>query len=145
MNIKRLLTLALVALAVVAALAVLIPDHETGDLGGTSWTLVAYGPKDAPIPAEAPATIEFENNGRMDGWTGCNRFFANFRAKDGRLSFVDDGLARTLAECDPATAEGAQDAFFHQWLGGVIRYAQRADRLILNLEDGQIAEYVPAP
>ena len=39
--------------------------RATADLGGTSWQLTAYGPTDAPLDAEAPASIQFEDNGRL--------------------------------------------------------------------------------
>ena len=70
----RLLPAAVVIGLVAVALAVLIPDRETADLGGTAWTLVAYGPADAPVAAAAPASIIFEANGRFSGFDGCNRF-----------------------------------------------------------------------
>jgi heat shock protein HslJ len=133
-----------VALAAVA-LAVLIPDHSTAGLGGTAWTLVAYGPADAPIAAEALASITFEPNGRFSGSTGCNGFSGNYRAADGRLEFVDNEVAMTLADCPAETPEGQQNAFFRAHLRSGIPYSQTADRLTLRFANGQIAEYVRAP
>ena len=135
---------ALVVGLIVVVLAVLIPDHETGDLGGTAWTLVAYGPPGAPIAAEAPASITFEANGRVGGSTGCNTFFGNFSAAGGRLSFVDDELGFTTRECDLASAEGKQEAFFREQLPGGSAYTLTADRLTLHFDGGQMAEYVRA-
>ena len=141
---RWLLVAALVVGLIAVALAVLIPDRETGDLGGTTWTLLAYGPADAPIPAQAPASITFEANGRFGGSTGCNQFSGNFRAADGQLSFVDGEVAFTAMGCDPTSAEGQQEEFFRSHLSR-IRYTHTADRLTLHLADGQIAEYVRAP
>ena len=135
---------ALVVGLIAVVLAVLIPDHETADLGGTEWTLVAYGPPGAPIAAEAPASITFEANGRVGGSTGCNTFFGNFSAAGGRLSFVDDELAFTTMGCGPDSAEGRQDAFFRQQLPGGSAYTLAADRLTLHFDGGQMAEYVRA-
>lgn len=137
------LGIAIVALAA-ALTALLIPDHATAGLGGTSWRLVAYGPESAPVAAEAPATLEFESNGRMGGRTGCNQFFGNYRAEDGRLWFVD-GLAFTTQDCDPATAEGAQDAFFRAHLPDGAGYEQTPDRLTLRFANGQMAQYTLTP
>ena len=69
----RLLPAAVVIGLAAVALAMLNSDRETADLGGTAWTLVAYGPADAPVAA-APASIIFEANGRFSGFDGCNRF-----------------------------------------------------------------------
>jgi heat shock protein HslJ len=140
---RLLVTALLVGLAVVA-LAVLIPDRETADLGGTAWTLVAYGPTDAPIAAEAPARIAFEANGRFSGSTGCNQFSGNYRAAGGRLEFVDNEVAMTLADCPAETPEGQQNTFFRAHLRSGIPYSETADRLTLHFADGQIAEYVRA-
>ncbi len=139
----RLLMAALLVGLAAVALAVLIPNHETADLGGTAWTLVAYGPADAPTAAEAPASINFEANGRFSGSTGCNGFFGNFRAADGRLTIVDGEIGMTLAECGD-TPEGAQNAFFRAHLGDAT-YERTADRLTLHLDGGQVAEFTLAP
>lgn len=115
--------------------------RRTADLGETAWELVAYGPTDAPIPAEAPASIRFEDNGRMGGHTGCNSFYSHYEAKDGQLTFPNDEIAFTTGGCDPNTPDGRQDAFFRQWLGGA-DYTQTEERLILYFDDGrQVAEY----
>ena len=141
---RWLLVAALVVGLIAVALAVLIPDRETGDLGGTAWTLVAYGPADAPIPAEVPASITFEANGRFSGFDGCNRFFGNFRAGDGQWEIVAGEVARTLAECDTERPAGAPGAFFRARLTDG-NYTKRADRLTLWFADGQMAEFVAAP
>ena len=64
----------------VILLSILTACRATADLGETTWALVAYGPADAPIPAEVPASITFEANGRFSGFDGCNQFFGNYRA-----------------------------------------------------------------
>jgi heat shock protein HslJ len=136
----RLLAAVVVIGLAAVALAVLIPDRETADLGGTAWTLVAYGPAGAPVAAEAPASITFEANGRFSGFDGCNGFFGNYSAADGQWAIVDGEVARTLNEC----AGDAQGTFFRQYLSDG-RYTMTDDSLTLHLADGQIAEFVPAP
>ena len=138
----RLLRVALVVGLLAVALALLIPDHPTGDLGGTEWTLVAYGPPGALTPAEAPASISFAANGRLGGFTGCNQFSGNFRAEDGQWEMVDGELARTLAVCEPDTPAGALDAFFWESFSDG-NYTRTAERLTLYFDDGQIAEFTP--
>lgn len=127
---------------VVIGMALLAGCRQTAELGETSWALVAYGPVDAPLAAKAPASISFEDNGRMGGNTGCNAFFGNYEAEDGRLIWRDGELAFTLVGCDLMSAEGRQDAFFREWLVHGADYTQTAERLVLLLDGGQqVAEY----
>jgi heat shock protein HslJ len=121
---------------------VLTGCRETAELGETSWELAAYGPADAPILAVAPASIRFEDNGRLSGHTGCNAFSGHYEAEDGRLTFRNNEMAFTTRDCGAATPEGQQDAFFRQWLDGGADYTQTAERLTLLFDDGrQLAEY----
>ena len=136
----RLLAAVVVIGLAAVALAVLIPDRETAGLGGTSWTLVAYGPASAPMPAQAPASITFEANGRFSGFDGCNGFSGNYSAADGQWAIVDGEVARTLNEC----AGDAQGTFFRQYLSDG-RYTMTDDSLTLHLADGQVAEFLPTP
>lgn len=116
--------------------------RATADLGETRWALVAYGPADAPIPAEGGGSIHFDANGRMGGHDGCNAFFGHYEATDGRLAFRNDEMAFTGMDCDATTPQGRQDAFFRQWLPGGGPYEQTADRLTLFFDEGrQVAEY----
>jgi heat shock protein HslJ len=116
--------------------------RETAELGETSWELVTYGPADAPILAEAPASIRFEDNGRMGGHTGCNSFSGHYEAKDGRLIFRNSEMAFTTMGCDPNAPEGRQEVFFRTWLAGGADYAQTGESLTLYFDDGrQVAEY----
>ncbi len=119
--------------------------RATADLGGTSWQLTAYGPADAPLDAEAPASIQFEDNGRLGGFTGCNTFFGHYRVDDGRISLRDGELAFTVVDCDASTPEGRQDEFFRAWLTDIGDYSQTDDGLQLVFDEGrQSAVYVPA-
>ena len=139
----RLLRVALVVGLLAMALALLNPNHPTGDLGGTEWTLVAYGPADTPIAAEVPASITFEANGRFYGFDGCNRFFGNYRATEGRWEIVDDEVGRTLAECGAHQPDGVQGIFFRTRLTDG-NYTKTVDRLTLHFADGQMAAFIPA-
>ncbi len=132
--------------ALIGAALILIAAacRETGELGETAWELVAYGPADAPLLAEVPASIRFEDNGRMGGHTGCNAFSTHYAVDGGRLIFPDNEIAFTTQDCDPTTPEGRQDAFFRQWLVQGIAYTQTAEELVLYFDEGrQIAEYKP--
>lgn len=131
---------------ILSILALLVAGcWATADLGGTSWQLTAYGPADAPLEAEAPASMQFDDNGRLSGLTGCNAFYGNYRVDDGRISLRDNELAFTVRDCGGDSPEGMQDAFFRAWLPGMGDYSQTDDGLQLALDEGQqMAVYVPA-
>ena len=115
--------------------------RKTADLGETSWSLVSYGPVDAPLPPVGSPSIGFDNNGRMGGFTACNSFYGEYEAEEGRITLRNGELASTVMYCDPTTPEGMQDAFFRQWLGDM-DYLQTEDSLWLYFDEGrQIAEY----
>jgi heat shock protein HslJ len=134
--------IAILAWVTLLMLIALTACRQTAELGATSWALVTYGPADAPIAAEASASIRFEDNGRMSGHTGCNTFSGHYEAKDGRLTFRENEMAFTTMDCDPTTPTGRQDVFFRGWLGLGADYAQTAERLTLLFDDGrQLAEY----
>jgi heat shock protein HslJ len=126
----------------VLMLTALTGCRETAELGETSWELAAYGPADAPIPAEAPAWISFADDGRISGNDGCNYFEGYYEARDGRLTFRDGELLFSAMDCGTDSPEGRQDAFFLQWLGGGVDYAKTAEGLVLYFDEGrQLAEY----
>jgi heat shock protein HslJ len=103
---------------------------------------VAYGPADAPTPVGVPASIRFEDNGRVGGFTGCNSFSGHYETEDGNLTFRDNEMAFTTRDCGAATPEGPQDAFLREWLSRGADYTQTAERLTLLFDDGrQVAEY----
>ncbi len=74
-------------------------DTSFGGLGGVTWTLVAYGPADAPVAVlpEAPITLAFTPEG-INGHAGCNSYFGAFQFDVGAITFTDIGS--TLIACD---------------------------------------------
>jgi len=57
------------------------PGDPLGPLSGADWRLVELG--GAPAPAtDQPVTLGYED-GRIAGFAGCNRYFANVEAGDG--------------------------------------------------------------
>jgi heat shock protein HslJ len=115
--------------------------RKTADLGETSWSLVSYGPVDAPVTPVGSPSIGFENNGRMGGFTGCNSFYGEYEADEERITLRNGELASTVRDCGSTTLEGMQDEFFRKWLGDM-DYLQTEDSLWLYFDEGrQIAEY----
>ena len=81
--------------------------------------------------------MQFDDNGRLSGLTGCNAFYGNYRVDDGRISLRDNELAFTVRDCGGDSPEGMQDAFFRAWLSGMGDYSQTDDSLQLAFDEGQ--------
>lgn len=73
-------------------------DASLSGLGGVVWSLVSYGPVDAPIAPvpEVPVTLTFTQQG-VSGTAGCNSYTGSFTYDVGRLSF--GALATTQMAC----------------------------------------------
>lgn len=113
-------------------------------LDGTSWTLVAYGPADAPTPA-AGGSLTFDG-GRVSGQVGCNTVSGEYKVDGDRLAFANDELAFTVMGCPEDTPAGRQERFLRQWLAGGATIAREGDRLTLLFDEGrQVAECTLEP
>jgi heat shock protein HslJ len=74
-------------------------DTSFGGLGNVTWTLLSYGPADAPIAVlpNAPITLTFGPEG-IGGSAGCNSYFGTFQFDVSVLTFSNIG--RTEIACD---------------------------------------------
>lgn len=81
-----------------ATQAVTNTDPTLGGLAGT-WTLVSWGPADAPTPVlpNAPITLTIATTG-VTGSAGCNTFGGSFEYNANVVTFRD--IATTLIACD---------------------------------------------
>ena len=97
------------------------------NLTDTSWKLVEL----AGVPATPGAGgkdpfLNFTEDGKVNGFSGCNRFTGSFQSDDGELSFTP--LASTRMAC----AEGMeQENRFLAMLAEVERYSIRGNDLAL--------------
>ncbi len=82
--------------------------------------------------AEAKAIIKFTQDGEVQGYGGCNRFFGGYRLEGGRITFSP--IASTRRYCEETMA--VEDAFFMA-LGKVTRLEVSGDGLTLLSEDGR--------
>ena len=82
--------------------------------------------------AEAKATIAFTEEGNVQGYGGCNRFFGGYRLEGDRISF--SAIASTRRYCEETMA--VEDALFMA-LGKVTKLKVSADGLTLISEDGR--------
>lgn len=81
---------------------------------------------------EAKATIALTEDGNVQGYGGCNRFFGGYRLEGERISF--SAIASTRRYCEETMA--VEDALFMA-LGKVTRLKVSADGLTLISEDGR--------
>jgi heat shock protein HslJ len=86
-------------------------DPTLGGLANTIWSLVSYGPADAPISALAtvPVTATFSAQG-VTGSAGCNGYSGPFQYNAGAISF--GALISTKMACEePVMSQ--ETAFFN--------------------------------
>lgn len=109
------------------------------DVAGSSWMADAIG--GAPIIGERPVTLNFGENYRVNGNSGCNQFFGVYTRERDYLAFA--GVGATEMACAPELM--AQEEAFFSILNGVERYSIGADgRLTLHAEDGRTLAFAPA-
>lgn len=71
----------------------------------TSWELVKIG--DSQPLTEKPITLSFNENGRVSGSSGCNRYVGAFNVKGNQFS-VKSPLASTMMACPEALMKQEQ-------------------------------------
>jgi heat shock protein HslJ len=116
------------------------PALQGGDLAGTRWRLVTYGPASAPLHAldnpGHPATLQFDaKEQRLSGSTGCNRFFGNYRSTGG-ADIAIGGVGSTRMAC-LAPDIGQQENEIFDELGKASRYGIAGDQLTITTNDGR--------
>jgi heat shock protein HslJ len=89
-------------LLLTAVLLLFIPacSPRPAAVAGTSWTLVAYGPEDAPVALlpGTTVTLSFENeNGRLGGSAGCNHYGGDYQLRGDRFTVSE--IFRTVMYC----------------------------------------------
>jgi heat shock protein HslJ len=85
-------------------------DPTLGGLAGTVWTLVSYGPADAPIPAVAgaPVTAVFAGEG-VSGSAGCNTYSGPFAYSQNNITF--GAMVSTLLACESQEVSTQEAAY----------------------------------
>lgn len=141
---KKAIAIAFVFLVFAACTSKLGSIPNTGDsqtpeadknLVNTSWTLVSFGQPGAetPVIAGSTVTLEFNNEGKASGSAGCNSYSAQYRVKEGRLSFIE--LNRTLMSCQQEGID-QQEQNYLQALETVGKFELAGDHLTIWYDDG---------
>lgn len=114
-----------------------------GDLGGTNWRLVAYGPENEPIlPVnDSTITLEFTSSTELSGSAGCNSYFGVYES--GKDSFATESVGMTEMYCMDEALMNQESAYFRA-LTSARKYELSADRLKL-FYNGSALVFEPAP
>ena len=77
------------------------------ELTGTDWGLEEIDGRG--VVDNVQSTIRFENNDRITGWGGCNRYFTGFRSSGNNIKLGPIGSTRRI--CPPVVMD-QEDRFF---------------------------------
>jgi heat shock protein HslJ len=100
---------------------------------GPTWRLTDLrGTDAAALPSGARSVTARFQDGRIDGFSGCNRYFGSYAFRQGRL--VIGPLAGSMMACDPASM--ALETAVHRALAGTFRPVRTDDRLRLLSDHG---------
>lgn len=94
-------------------------------LSGSDWRLVDLNGR--PLGSDAPITIHFED-GKINGFDGCNRYSASCRMRCGKLK-LDSDIASTMMACPEPVMR--QAAAFIDSLKAAVEYRVDGRRLVL--------------
>ena len=128
---KYLLTLLLISLAISACSAQSSGEASASLIG--AWTLTAYGPAGAPIPAVegAGAGLTFNEDGTVSGSSGCNGLGGDYTVEGDQITFGE--FVSTLMACDEPIM--AQEEAAHKVMTDTATYKIEGDTLTITNND----------
>ena len=124
---KRMLLSVIVGTVALLALAC---TSEPQPLAGTSWTLLSVGGSSAIGNAE----VEFSEESRISGWTGCNSYDGRYGASGS--SFTIEELSWTEAGC-PSRELFTQESLYLDLLVDAEGFAISGSQLTITSSDGR--------
>jgi heat shock protein HslJ len=142
-----------VAAAVVGAAAIAqtrpmppaVPQGPSAAFEGPTWRLVGLRGFDAAALPGGPRSVTARfQGGRIDGFSGCNRYFGAYEFRQGRLAI--GSLAGSMMACQPAAM--ALESAVQRALSGSFRPLRDDDRLSLLSDAGEpvlVFKAEPAP
>jgi len=116
---------------------------ETWSLTATTWELVSYGLRERPrsVLPDTHVTLAFsENEGRLYGSAGCNRYFGGVTLKGERLTIGQAGSTRMFCGSPEGLME--QEAEYLRTLRTAERYRIEGDRLTITCASGKALLFV---
>jgi heat shock protein HslJ len=112
---------------------------QARSLAGTSWDVININNGRQAVVgmvSDSTVTMAFDNEGRVSGTTGCNRYTAAYHAEGDTLRFSSVAATR-MACADPAVDE--QEQAFLRALESVATLSFEGDRLDMRDADGALA------
>ncbi|MCG6965842.1 MAG: META domain-containing protein [Chromatiaceae bacterium] len=100
-------------------------------LQGSEWKPLLI--RDQAVPEDSSAFVQFRSKGRLEGFGGCNRLFAEYQAADGYI-FVGP-VAATRTTCVDSVLQ--REAALAGALEGARTYRRERIRLVLFDSAGQ--------
>ncbi len=110
------------------------------NLAGSSWYVVTYNnAKQAVVSllGDTHITMHFGKDGRIIGYTGCNKYFTTYKTADTSVTIAQPESTRSFC----ARPEGVmdQEARFLELLRSVATFRLEGNRLHLRTVDGAMA------
>ncbi|MFN3608336.1 MAG: META domain-containing protein [Hyphomonas sp.] len=107
---------------------------------GNDYRVTAIGGQ--PVNGSRPVTLNFAEDGRVNGFGGCNSFGGGFGETGGKITFGD--LISTMRGCFDTNA-GAQESALHAALRGSVTVTPGPEgKVLLNGTNGTQIELTPA-
>lgn len=113
---------------------------DSQELDGTSWEVTAYNNgRDAVVSliVGTDINIDFGVEGLVTGNAGCNDYFSNFVAADGKITV--DAPAATFRACPYPPGVMEQEAEFLTALAGATTYSVSGNTMQMRTADDQLA------
>ena len=107
------------------------PDRETVLLRGTGWLLIELG--GSPVASSPAMTLNFSDNGKVNGSDGCNLYGSTYTAENGIIN-ISEQMVMTEKACPAPIMQ--QAATFTTALKQAASYRTENGRLILSAADG---------
>ena len=104
-------------------------------LASTRWVLESFGTPGAEdaVVGETPVTLEFDANGQMGGYAGCNNYSGTYQVQDYTLLLGE--VVSTLVACLD-TAQMEQEVAYLDALQTISAFAVDGDQLTVIYNDG---------
>ncbi len=112
---------------------------QTGPLARTSWTLVELGGRSlVPPPSRGAPTLLFDQDNRVNGFAGCNSYFASYHVEGMQIHFGEVGATRMACPGDDAMMLEQQ---YMEALRTVNRYERSGSTLTLFADQRTVARF----
>lgn len=100
-------------------------------LSGPTWRLSAFNTGNALLSNSTMENITalFDNNGKIQGFAGCNRYFGSYQSRDQRIEI--SALATTRKHCATPSDAMQTETLFISLLGNAVRFDISGNRLTL--------------